>query len=169
MSTTTSNDQLAALTRDQWNHYLTQFGGTEEKMVADVNSTALVDQAKTSAATQTAVGRGSFDRMLSRYGATGTPTPALTRLARARSLGEATGTAQAVNTARIDQRERNLGLGSSMMQLGRGVAAQGISGMSDVAGMEADRNAQNSQIKAQNKASNINTAASLGAAAMFFI
>lgn len=163
------DEQLAYLTKSQWAHYVNQFGPTEEALIGEIDSRSLVDQAETTAARQTQVGSESLLRTGSRYGLGDAPKGFTRVIQRQHEMGNAAGTAQSVNTAKLDQRERNLGLMSNLMQVGRGVAAQGISGMSDVAGMDAARRAQNAQIKAQEKAGMIGTAAGLGAMALAFI
>lgn len=160
---------LAAVTRDQWNHYLQQFAPLENELVGDVNSRELVEKAASSAATQTAVGNASLDRSISRYGLNMTGVQR-SQLERQQALGNATNTAQAVNTARIDQRDRNLSLAANLMQQGRGVSSSAISGLGDAANSEAQRNAANAQAKAQAKAQRTSTIATgLGIAAAFFL
>lgn len=165
-SRATPDDQLAYLSKSQWAHYMNQFAPVEDELVGEINSTKMVDQARSTAARQIETGQGSIDRVKSRYGLGGAPKGFSRVLERQQAMGDAGGTAQAVNTARVDQRERNLGLMSEMMQVGRGVASQGMSGMADVAGMAAQRDAQNAQASAANKAGRISTAASLGALAL---
>ena len=58
-------------------------------------------------------------------------------------------------TSRMEQQQ------GGMVNLGRGVQMQGISGINTAAGMEANRNAQNAQIYGQNQAGMWNTVGSL--------
>ena len=148
---------LAAITRDQWNHYLQQFAPLENELVGDVNSRDLVTKAAKTAATQTRVGDASLDRSISRYGLNMTGVQRA-QLERQQAIGNATNTAQAVNTARVDQRDRNLSLAANLMQQGRGVSSSAISGLGDAANSEAQRNAHNAQAKAQAKAQQTSTA-----------
>lgn len=142
-------DQIAAaVTRDQWNHYLRQFGPLEEQLVGEINDNSLVVGAARDSAKQNAIAEESFNRDMSRYGVNITGVQAK-QMARMRSLGDAANNTFAINNARLEQRDRNIALGGDLMQIGRGVAGQGISGLSDAAGMAAQRNAANAQAKAQ--------------------
>lgn len=167
MSRSRAADDAAAVTRSQWQHYLTQFGPLEESLTADLNSEALVTQARETAARQSVAGEASLGRTIDRYGMGNAPGAMQAQLERQRVLGDAESTAQAVNTARLDQRDRNTSLGASLMQVGRGVANQGLSGMGDVSTMEANRNAHNSNLKAQQKAQQNQTAGALATAAIY--
>ena len=138
----------AAVTRDQWNHYLKQFGPLEEQLVSEINDNSLVTGAARDSAKQNAVAEQSFNRDMSRFGVNTTGVQAK-QMARMRSLGDAANNTFAINNARLEQRDRNIALGGDLMQIGRGVAGQGISGLGDVAGMAAQRNAANAQAKAQ--------------------
>ncbi|MCG7915921.1 MAG: hypothetical protein JAY71_18805 [Candidatus Thiodiazotropha weberae] len=66
------------------------------------------------------------------------------------------------NMAREGTTARYEGMQKNMTSMGRGVQMQGIQGLNSAAGMEANRNQQNSQIYAQNQAAGWQT---LGAAA----
>uniref|UniRef100_UPI00260EC531 hypothetical protein n=1 Tax=uncultured Halomonas sp. TaxID=173971 RepID=UPI00260EC531 len=79
-------------------------------------------------------------------------------LARTQQLGDATNTAQSMNTARIDQRDRNMTVMADLMMKGRGVASSGIDGLGEAASTESSRNAQNAQAKAADKAQKTSTA-----------
>jgi len=117
---------------------------------------------------QNGVAAASLDRTIDRYGMNVNGAQRA-QLDRQQSLGQAAGTAQAVNTARIDQRERNLGLASSLMQVGRGVNSSALDGMGTAASLEANRNATNAQNKAQAKANQWQTIGTLGSIAAFFL
>ena len=138
----------AAVTRDQWSHYLRQFGPLEEQLVGEVNDQSMVRSAARDATKQNAIAEQSFDRDVSRYGVNMTGVQAK-QMDRMRSLGDTSNNTFAINNARLEQRDRNIALGGDLMQVGRGVAGQGISGLGDVAGMSAQRNAANAQAKAQ--------------------
>ena len=157
----------AAVTRDQWNHYLKQFAPLEEQLVGEINDNSLVLGAARDSAKQNAVAEQSFNRDMSRFGVNTTGVQAK-QMARMRSLGDAANNTYAINNARLDQRDRNIALGGDLMQIGRGVAGQGISGLGDVAGMAAQRNAANAQAKAQASAQNrANTTSLVGSALGF--
>lgn len=148
---------LGNITRDQWQHYLQQFGGLEQQLVDSRNDQSLVDSAATAAVKQARIGRESTARDISRYGLGMTGAQA-NMLARTQQLGDATNTAQSMNTARIDQRDRNMTVMADLMMKGRGVASSGIDGLGDAASTEASRNAQNAQAKAADKAQKTSTA-----------
>jgi hypothetical protein len=156
---------LASVTRDQWQHYLRQFAPLEEQLVSDIDSNELVERAANDAATQVGAGKASLDRSIARYGLNMTGAQRA-QLERQRQLGAATNTAQSINTARIDQRERNLGVAADLMMKGRGVSSSAIDGLGQAAGLEAQRNAANAQAKAQSSAQTLNTALGVASLAM---
>lgn len=147
-----SADRIAGqVTRDQWNHYLKQFGPLESQLVNEVNSNDLVTSAVRDSAKQNAIAEQSFGRDVSRYGVNMTGVQAK-QMERMRSLGDAANNTYAINNTRLEQRDRNIALGGDLMQIGRGVAGQGMQGLGDAAGMASQRNAANAQAKAQAKA-----------------
>lgn len=139
------------ITREQWQHYLTQFDPLERNLVGEVNSRDIIDKTQSNLYKQNELADQSIRRNLDRFGLkmNGAQHDALERQ---RILGQAAGNTQAMSDAFITQRDRNMELGGDLMQLGRGVAGQGISGMSQAAGMQANRNSQNAQAKAANSA-----------------
>lgn len=159
----------AQTTRDQWNHYLNTFAPLEKELIADINSTAIVDNAAKTVANQTAAADGVLDRTMERYGMQNAPAVQQERLERQQALGDAANAAQTMNTARLDQRDRNMALASTMMQQGRGVAGSGMSALSSAASNEASRNSANAQLKAQRSAQTWSTIGTLGSIAMFMM
>lgn len=145
-------DQTAArITREQWQHYLTQFDPLERQLVGEVNSRDLVDSTRAGLDRQHQVGGDSIRRNIERFGLNlnGAQRAQLTRQ---HEMGNAVNNTYAMSNAFINQRDRNMALGGDLMQLGRGVAGQGISGMSDAAGMQSQRDSANAQAKAQSSA-----------------
>lgn len=144
-----SADAIAGrVTRDQWSHYLEQFGPLESQLVSEVNSNDMVTGAVRDSSKQNAIAEQSFDRDKSRYGVNMTGVQGK-QMERMRSLGDAANNTYAINNTRLEQRDRNISLGGDLMQIGRGVAGQGIDGLGQAAGMAAQRNAANAQAKAQ--------------------
>lgn len=144
-----SADAIAGrVTRDQWSHYLKQFGPLEQQLVGETNDQSLVSGAAQASSKQNAIAEQSFDRDKSRYGVNMTGVQGK-QMDRMRSLGDSANNTYSINNARLEQRDRNLDLSSNLMQVGRGVAGQGMQGLGEAAGMAAQRNAANAQAKAQ--------------------
>ena len=163
----TANEIAAQTTRDQWQHYLDTFGQTEEELIQSIGSTEIVDRAKQTVADQTGSAAGTLERTRERYGMQNVPGAQLDQLERQMQLGDAANAAQTINTARLDQRDRNLSVASTMMQQGRGVAAAGMTGLGNAARNESNRNAANAQLKAQRQSQMWSTIGTLGSIAAF--
>jgi hypothetical protein len=150
-----AGDTLASITREQLKHYLETYGDMEEGMLADTDSTALIDSAKESQALGQQVSAGMQQRTMSRYGASMTPAQ-MAASKRMNSLGNASSYSGAVNNSVLDQRDRNLGLKSSLMGMGNEQLNTALDGLGSAAGMEASREAAYQRDKANAHASNMN-------------
>lgn len=165
----TADQTLAHVTRAEWDNYLRDFGATEEALVASLSDASLIDKARSSAPKQNILAAEAQSRSLGRRGVqmTGAQAAALQRNS---ALSNALNNATALNNARVDQRERNLSLGSTVMQLGRGVNSTALEGMGTAASLESSRNAQNAAAKAQSKANTLGTIGSIAqTAAMLYM
>tara|TARA_R110002096_G_scaffold345859_1_gene539335 strand:- start:119 stop:853 length:735 start_codon:yes stop_codon:yes gene_type:complete len=151
-----ASDTLASISRDELKNYLDTYGDTEEALLADTNSTKMVDDAKSSQALGQQVSAGMQQRALGRYGAnlTGAQMASQQRM---NSLGNASSFTGAVNNSVLDQRDRNLGLKASLMGMGKEQLSVAMGGLGSAAGMEASREAQYQRDKAAAHASNMQT------------
>ena len=150
-----ASDTLASISRDELKNYLDTYGKTEEELLADTNSTAIIDGAKESQALGQQVSAGMQQRTLGRYGASMTPAQQAAQQ-RMGSLGNAASYTGAVNNAAVDQRDRNFGLKSALMGMGKEQLSVAMGGLGSAAGMEASREAEYQRAKASAHASNMN-------------
>jgi len=150
-----ASDTLASISRDELKNYLDTYGKTEEELLADTNSTALIDGAKESQALGQQVSAGMQQRTLGRYGASMTPAQQAAQQ-RMGSLGNAASYTGAVNNAAVDQRDRNFGLKSALMGMGKEQLSVAMGGLGSAAGMEASREAEYQRAKASAHTSNMN-------------
>jgi len=149
-----ASDTLASISRDELKNYLEKYGKTEEELLADTNSTALIDGARESQVLGQQVSKDMQQRTMSRYGANMTPAQQAAQQ-RMSSLGNASSYAGAVNNATIDQRDRNFGLKASLMGMGKEQLSVAMGGLGNAAGMEASREAEYQRAKASAHASNM--------------
>ena len=149
-----AGDALANISRDELANYLKVYGGTEEELLADTNSTKMIDDAKSSQALGQQVSAGMQQRSLSRYGAnlTGAQKASQQRM---NSVGNAASFTGAVNNSVLDQRDRNLGLKASLLGMGKEQLGVAMGGLGSAAGMEASRESQYQRDKAAAHASNM--------------
>ncbi len=155
-----ASDTLASISRDELKNYLEKYGKTEEELLADTNSTALIDGARESQVLGQQVSKGMQQRTMSRYGANMTPAQQAAQQ-RMSSLGNASSYAGAVNNATIDQRDRNFGLKASLMGMGKEQLSVAMDGLGNAAGMEASREAAYQRDKAAAHASNMSMIGSI--------
>ncbi len=156
----------ADLTRREYLDYIQNYRGFEEQLINKAQTDrALIDQARKDVGVASALTQGVASRNVQRYGVALTPDQIQQqglRLQRANTLGGI----QAVNDAKIAQREANTALLSDLINIGQGVnrASQQQLG-SAAADATARRNAY-TQAKAQSKANTYSTIGSLASAAI---
>lgn len=145
-------DMLGRIQEEQQQFYDEAYRPLAREMIADVNSTAIVDAAKAGvdgySAERTAQ-RGARQR--ARLGVTGTPSEQALSEYQA-SLGATTTADGAINQARVQQKERNDALRSDLLNISRGIQTSAINSATNAASTEANRNAANENASAQNKA-----------------
>jgi len=145
---------LANISRAELKNYLDTYGGMEEKLLGDTDSRAMIDSAKSSQVLGQQVSDGMQQRTLSRYGASMTGAQQASQQ-RMNSLGNAANFTGAVNNSVLAQRDRNLGLKSSLVGMGKEQLNVALGGLSSAAGMEASREAQYQRDRAAAHASNM--------------
>lgn len=153
---------FANLTRQEYLDYVQNYRGFEEGLIKKaLTDRSLIDQARTDVGAASALTRGVAQRMSQRYGVNLTPDQLQqrdNRLQRANVLGGV----QAVNDAKVAQRESNLGLLSELINIGQGVNR---SAQSQLGSAAADANARNSAYRAARAQSRANTYSTLGSLA----
>lgn len=159
----------ANLTRQEYMDYVQNYRGFEEELIRKAQTDrTLIDQARKDVGVASALTQGVASRNAQRYGVALTPAQLQQqqlRLQRANTLGGI----QAVNDAKIAQRESNTALLSDLINIGQGVnrASQQQLG-SAAADATARRNAY-TQAKAQSKANTYSTIGSLASAAIMLM
>jgi hypothetical protein len=130
----------ADISRQDFDSYLKDYRGFEEKLIASRNDTSLVDRAPGDIAKQNEIAAGVQQRNLSRYGGAGLSIAQRQQqqagLQRQGQLGLAGG----LNTSRIAQREVNQRTLSELINIGQGVnrtANQGLATASENAAQKA--------------------------------
>lgn len=159
----------ADLTRQEYLDYIQNYRKFEEQLINKAQTDrSLIDQARKDVGVASALTQGVASRNAQRYGVALTPAQLQQqelRLQRANTLGGI----QAVNDAKIAQREANTALLSDLINIGQGVnrASQQQLG-SAAADATARRNAY-TQAKAQSKANTYSAIGSLASAAMILM
>lgn len=165
-------DMLGQIQEEQQKFYEEAYRPLGREMVADVNSTAIVDAAKAGTSSYSAertAQRGARQR--ARLGITGTPSEQAMSEYQA-SLGATTTADGAINQARVQQKERNDALRTDLLNISRGIQTSAINSATNAATTEANRNATNANAAAQNKTARnaaTGTLASLALMAVAFL
>lgn len=175
MSTTPLADQLATISKEEFERYVSQFRPLEEKTIASLDESS-VGSSMAAAQTDAATARASLERMRERYGTTTTPAQAAGE-ARQNALSGSLAELSAGNNAVISDRDNKTQTLSGLMQVGGAIRQQAMGNYSSASGLESARtsaDAANKSMYTQQKAaaqsSNVQTGASLAAmAAMAFM
>lgn len=175
MSQTPLADQLARISRDEFDRYIKDFRPLENKAVASLDESS-VGAAMDDSQTDAVRARGSLERMRSRYGV-GTDASQVAGEARQNALSGALGTVTAGNQAQLADRDNTKNTLAGLLNQGQSLRQQAVGGFGSAAQMEASRSSANmanenayTQQKAQAKSQNYQSAAALaGTAAMIFL
>lgn len=154
----TAQRELAGVSREMQDDYTSRFLPIETRLSDDLKKSYKTHMMERPGMTLeplgTGLARGTFNRDLGRAGLTLTEDHLQDASSRFQRRG-------ALNTVHARNRDRkaffdrkNIAL-SSMTSAGRNLAQQGLSNLSQVAGMESARNQQNALIAAQNYQSNM--------------
>lgn len=168
LPTVTDPDKAyAQLTRQEYMDYLANYRDFENKLIEKAQTdTSLIDQAREDTAKASALMRGVAERNAQRYGGQLTNVQQQQLglgLQRANTLGGI----QAVNDARIAQREANTLLLSDLINIGQGVNRNSQSQLGQSAANASQLKNAYQQAKAQSKANTYNTIASIASLALF--
>lgn len=158
----------ANLTRQEYLDYVQNYRGFEEQLLQKAQTdTSLIDQARQDVGLASALTRGIADRNVQRYGVALTPAQLQQRdlrLQRANTLGGI----QAINDARLAQRDANTGLLSNLINIGQGVNRASQQQLGSAAADATARKNAYTQAKAQSRANTYSTLGSLASAAIIF-
>ncbi len=156
----------ADLTRQEYLDYVKNYRGFEEQLINKAQTDrSLIDQARKDVGVASALTQGVAARNSQRYGVALTPAQIQQqelRLQRANTLGGI----QAVNDAKIAQRESNTALLSDLINIGQGVNRAAQSQLGSAAGDATARRNAYTQAKAASKANTYSTFGSLASAAI---
>jgi hypothetical protein len=156
----------ANLTRQEYMDYVQNYRGFEEELIRKAQTDrTLIDQARKDVGVASALTQGVASRNAQRYGVALTPAQLQQqqlRLQRANTLGGI----QAVNDAKIAQRESNTALLSDLINIGQGVNRASQQQLGSAAADATARKNAYTQAKAQSKANTYSTIGSLASAAI---
>lgn len=157
---------FADITRQQYEDFVANFGGFEDSLIArSKNDTSLVDQAKIDTVKASELSKGIASRNASRYGIGLAPDQLKARdtnLQRQNTLGGS----DAINNARLAQKDLNTSLQDGLIDIGNGVQSAALGQLGSSAADATARKNAYTQAKAQSQANTYSTIGSLGAAAI---
>lgn len=150
---------------EDWNKFMTDYGPIIEKQMASLNSTAMVDRASKDATRVPDLMEGAVNRAAQRRG--GITSTQFHGLAASREMNRATTTADLLNNARLDQRNRNTETAYKMSGLGTDVYQMGLDNVRESEGLATQRRINNATASQQAKSNVMGAAATIGSAALF--
>ena len=156
----------AAITRQEYNDYISNFRNFENQMIEEAQTdTSLIDSSRENAGIASGIAQGMADRNASRYGASLTPAQMQQQSARLQR-GNTLGGIQSVNDARIAQRDLNQSKLADLINIGQGVNRSSLSQMGSAAANATQRKSAYDSAKANSKAQTISTVGSLASRAI---
>jgi len=154
----------ASYASSDWNKFITDYGPLIDKQMASLNSTKMVDQARKDAAVAPGLLSGAVDRAAARRG--GLTSTQHLALDASRPLTAVTTSADLINNARMDQRQRNVDTAQKMSALGTDVYQMGLDNVRESEGLAAQRRINNANAKASAKSANMGAAGTVVMAAV---
>lgn len=175
MSDTPLADELARISRDEFDRYLKDFRPTEQKVIDSLDEST-VGKSMNAAQGDAVRSRASLERMRARYGTGTTPAQAAGE-ARQNALSGALGSLSAGNTAAQYDSDNKRQTLAGLLNVGQGLRQQALGNFGSASSLEGSRASANSanrtaytQQKAAEKQQNTQSAAALAAmAAMYFM
>ena len=161
-------ETFAGITRDEYLSRLTNYGDFEEGQINKaLTDTSLIDQARDSSATSSALTKGIVQRNTERYGASLNPAAEKARN-NALTMGNTLNTTGAVNRARINQQDANTTSLARLMAVANASYGESIKGLGTAATNAAKSNQAYKSAKAQNTANNWAMGATVVTAGIMF-
>jgi len=165
-SRASAQDTYAAITREEYDNYVKNFTGLEDTLInRAANDTSLVDAAKKNAGKSSALTSGIAERNAQRYGVGLTAMQKKEQssaLLRSNTLGGA----DAINNARLTQKDLNSTLTAKLIDIGHGINTSVDGQLSPLAASEQQRNAAYKNARTQANATNLGTASALASLAI---
>lgn len=157
---------FADLTRKEYEDFVRNYGAFEDKAIRKAQTdTSLIDQAREDTANASALTAGIQQRNIERYGGELTAVQQQ-QMNKALQRGNTLGGIQALNDARIDQKELNQSMLSDLINIGQGVNRSSQSQLGTSAANATARKNAYQQAKAASKASTYQAVGSLATAAI---
>jgi len=156
----------ANITRQEYLDFVSNYGDFEDDLINQARTdTSLIDSAREDSQSAAQLTADIAARNRSRYGAALTPAQ-MQQQQRALQRGSTLGQTQAVNDARIAQREANQALMSDLINIGQGVNRASQNQMGSAAADATNRRNAYTQAKAASKAQTYQTVGSLASSAI---
>jgi len=154
------------MTREDYSSYQKDYGQFERDLVERARTdTSLIDQARVDSKESSALMSGVAERNRERYGSSLTGAQKQQQ-DRGLELSSTLGSAQAVNSARLVQKDTNTALLGGVIDVGQGVYQRSMQGLSNSAQNKNQLDNAYKSAKAQHKAQTYSSLGSLGAAAI---
>lgn len=160
------NATLAAISRGQYDDFVTNFGGFETDLINRARTdTSIIDQAREDAPKAQQLSADIAKRNVGRYGASLDPATAAA-MERTTKLRGALGQVQAVNDAYVDQDTVNSTLASRLIDIGNGVQSGASAGLQSAAANQSALNNAYRDARSASRNSTRSTLAGLGSLAI---
>jgi hypothetical protein len=167
-SGSSTDDAFADISRRDYESYLKDYRGFEQKILNSRNDTSLIDQSREDAKKQAGMVKGIQERNISRYGGAGLSNAQISEQGRQMQRGVNLGTVGGVNLARTAQRDINQATITDLIGIGQGMKSSALSALQDSSQLASQQRQAYSSAKAQHKANMMGTGAQLGSAALMF-
>jgi len=134
---------------EDWNKFMTDYGPLLERQLASLDDQSLVKTAERDAKVVPGLAIKAADRAAMRRG--GYTLPQFASLYKTRNVNAATQTADILNNARMDQRNRNLDTAYKYSQLGTDIYQMGLDNVRESEGLATQRRMNNQAAKQAHK------------------
>jgi hypothetical protein len=147
--------------------YERDYQPVEDRAIASLRDTSIIDDARARTGNQSTLDRARqrAERDRARYGFRQSEASSQSAEVNA-ALGQATGDANTMNNARINQFDRNRGFRNELINIGRGVSEQAQQGLANAGAMQTQRDNANRAASAQASAGRTQMAGSMAAMAL---
>lgn len=156
----------ADITRQDFENYLKDFRGFEERLIAARDDTSLIEQSREDAIKQNRIAQEIQQRNVERYGGAGLSAAQRQEQQRALQRGGQLSLAGGLNNALVQQREINQRTLGDLINIGQGVNRSSLQGLGDASAMAANRQAAYKNAKAAHSSQMMQMGAGLGSLAL---
>lgn len=158
---------FAGITREQYDNFIKEFEPLENQLIArSKTDTSLIDQARKDAPAAARIQQGVAERNARRYGIGLLPDQIMAQRG-ATERATALGASNAINNARLTQKDLNEGLQDNLIDIGNGVQSGAFSALGSAANDATQRRNAYTQARASSQASTYNAIGTLASAAIF--